>query len=86
MARQMDFTTEPSDCCEIGDILEVSEQKLPTSYWYLWSIHMGQAQTLKIVSAYKQLMVKQKVKLLINGKMNALSTLLSNLISRRGDV
>lgn len=35
MARQMDFTTESPDCCEIGDILEVSEQKLPASYWYL---------------------------------------------------
>ena len=35
MARQMDFTTESPDCCEIGDILEVTEQKLPASYWYL---------------------------------------------------
>ena len=35
MARQMDFTTEKLDCCEIGDYLEVEEYKLPTSYWYM---------------------------------------------------
>lgn len=35
MARQMDFTTETPDCCEIGDVLKVEEYKLPTSYWYM---------------------------------------------------
>ena len=35
MARQMDFTTETPDCCEIGDTLKVEEYKLPTSYWYM---------------------------------------------------
>ena len=35
MARRMDFTTESLKCCKIGDTLEVEEQKLPTSYWYL---------------------------------------------------
>ena len=35
MARLMDFTTETPDCCEIGDILHVEENKLPTSYWYM---------------------------------------------------
>ena len=35
MARLMDFTTEQPDCCEIGDTLEVEENKLPTSYWYM---------------------------------------------------
>ena len=35
MARLMDFTTEQPNCCEIGDILEVEEYKLPTSYWYM---------------------------------------------------
>ena len=35
MARQMDFTTETPNCCEIGDILQVEENKLPTSYWYM---------------------------------------------------
>lgn len=35
MARLMDFTTETPDCCEIGDILQVEENKLPTSYWYM---------------------------------------------------
>ena len=33
--RLMDFTTETPDCCEIGDILQVEENKLPTSYWYM---------------------------------------------------
>lgn len=33
--RRMDFTTENLDCCEIGDTLTVTEQKLPTSYWYM---------------------------------------------------
>lgn len=33
--RQMDFTTENLDCCEIGDELEVIEYQLPTSYWYM---------------------------------------------------
>ena len=23
------------DCCEIGDVLQVEEYKLPTSYWYM---------------------------------------------------
>ena len=35
MGRLMDFTTETPDCCEIGDILQVEENKLPTSYWYM---------------------------------------------------
>lgn len=35
MARQMDFTTETPDYCEIGDVLKVEEYKLPTSYWYM---------------------------------------------------
>lgn len=35
MARRMDFTTESPDCCEIGDVLEVQEHQLPTSYWYM---------------------------------------------------
>lgn len=35
MVRTMDFTTETPDCCKVGDYLEVTEQKLPTSYWYL---------------------------------------------------
>lgn len=35
MARQMDFTTEDLACCEIGDILQVEEFKLPSSYWYM---------------------------------------------------
>lgn len=35
MARQMDFTTETPDCCDIGDVLKVEEYKLPTSYWYM---------------------------------------------------
>lgn len=33
--RQMDFTTENLDCCKEGDILEVIEYHLPTSYWYM---------------------------------------------------
>ena len=47
MARQMDFTTESPDCCEIGDILEVSEQKLPTSYWYLLEHSYGASTNFK---------------------------------------
>ena len=47
MARQMDFTTESPDCCEIGDILEVSEQKLPTSYWYLLEHSCGASTNFK---------------------------------------
>lgn len=35
MARLMDFTTEQPNCCQIGDILQVEEHKLPTSYWYM---------------------------------------------------
>ena len=35
MGRLMDFTTETPNCCEIGDILQVEEHKLPTSYWYM---------------------------------------------------
>ena len=33
--RKMDFTTEDMDCCQEGDILEVTEYHLPTSYWYM---------------------------------------------------
>lgn len=47
MARQMDFTTESPDCCEIGDILELSEQKLPTSYWYLLEHSYGASTNFK---------------------------------------
>lgn len=47
MTRQMDFTTESPDCCEIGDILEVSEQKLPTSYWYLLEHSYGASTNFK---------------------------------------
>ena len=47
MARQMDFTTETPDCCEIGDTLEVFEQKLPTSYWYLLEHSYGASTNFK---------------------------------------
>lgn len=47
MARQMDFTTESPDCCEIGDILEVIEQKLPASYWYLLEHSYGASTNFK---------------------------------------
>lgn len=47
MARQMDFTTETPDCCEIGDILEVVEQKLPSSYWYLLEHSYGASTNFK---------------------------------------
>ena len=33
--RTMDFTTEQPDCCQVGDYLEVEENQLPTSYWYM---------------------------------------------------
>lgn len=35
MGRLVDFTTEILNCCKIGDILQVEEHKLPTSYWYM---------------------------------------------------
>ena len=47
MARLMDFTTESPDCCEVGDILEVTEQKLPTSYWYLLEHSYGASTNFK---------------------------------------
>ena len=47
MARRMDFTTESPDCCEIGDTLEVTEQKLPTSYWYLLEHSYGASTNFK---------------------------------------
>lgn len=45
--RRMDFTTENLDCCKEGDILEVSEQKLPTSYWYLLEHSYGASSNFK---------------------------------------
>lgn len=35
MGRLMDFTTESQDKCEIGQVLEVEEHRLPGSYWYM---------------------------------------------------
>lgn len=45
--RRMDFTTENLDCCEIGDTLTVTEQKLPTSYWYLLEHSWGASGNFK---------------------------------------
>lgn len=47
MGRIMDFTTEQLDCCEIGDILEVKEHKLPTSYWYMIEHAYGASSNYK---------------------------------------
>ncbi|MBC5688152.1 hypothetical protein H8S37_04290 [Mediterraneibacter sp. NSJ-55] len=45
--REMDFTTENIDCCEIGDIMEVTEYKLPASYWYLLENSYGASGNYK---------------------------------------
>ena len=47
MVRLMDFTTETPDCCEIGDILQVEENKLPTSYWYMLEHAYGASGNFK---------------------------------------
>lgn len=47
MARLMDFTTETPECCEIGDILQVEEHKLPTSYWYMLEHAYGASGNFK---------------------------------------
>ena len=47
VARLMDFTTETPDCCEIGDILQVEEHKLPTSYWYMLEHAYGASGNFK---------------------------------------
>ena len=50
MGRLMDFTTETPNCCEIGDILQVEENKLPTSYWYMIEHAMVPVAILKTVN------------------------------------
>lgn len=45
--RQMDFTTENLDCCKEGDILEVIEYHLPTSYWYMIEHAYGASGNIK---------------------------------------
>ena len=45
--RQMDFTTENLDCCKEGDILEVIEYHLPTSYSYMIEHAYGSSGNFK---------------------------------------
>ena len=47
MKRTMDFTTEKLDCCQEGDILEVVEHQLPTSYWYMLEHAYGASTNFK---------------------------------------
>ena len=46
-AADYSFTTEAPDCCEIGDILQVEEHKLPTSYWYMLEHAYGASGNFK---------------------------------------
>ena len=45
--RTMDFTTEQPDCCQVGDYLEVEENQLPTSYWYMLEHAYGASTNYK---------------------------------------
>ncbi len=49
--RTMDFTTEQPDCCQVGDYLEVEENQLPTSYWYMLEHAYGASTNWLIFSA-----------------------------------
>lgn len=41
------FTTEQPDCCQVGDYLEVEENQLPTSYWYMLEHAYGASTNYK---------------------------------------
>ena len=69
MARQMDFTTETPNCCEIGDILQVEEHKLPTSYWYMIEHAYGASGNFK----NRERLKTRSGKVLKNEMMNGLS-------------
>lgn len=45
--RTMDFTTESPDKCEVGQMLTVTEYKLPSSYWYMIEHALGASGNFK---------------------------------------
>ena len=70
MGRLMDFTTETPDCCEIGDILQVEENKLPTSYWYMIEHGIWSKRQFQKPGTVKDQIWRRSLK---SGAMNGLS-------------